>query len=232
MSDIVNEDDLSELAAEYVLGTLDPDERGRANVLLDVDHGFRGLVRVWERRFGELHLMVEPVEPDPKIWEHIKDRLGPFLPPPSTPSPAVLPEPPPASKPASVVDEQQLAELIHEVEKLAEAVNADAAMVKAETEVAGEPAGLNLAVPLAKRDETPKPMEEVTPARPSPVTRWQAVALTMTVLAIVLSGLIAAWRFIPDQLPLGLRPKIVFSIPEPPPPPERLPAQHGTQFEE
>ena len=37
MPDIVNDDDLSALAAEYVLGTLDPDERTRANVLLDVD---------------------------------------------------------------------------------------------------------------------------------------------------------------------------------------------------
>src|SRR5262245_23588128 len=75
MPDIVNDDDLSALAAEYVLGTLEADERTRANVLLDVDHGFRGLVRVWERRFGELHLMVEPVEPEPRIWQRIKGRL-------------------------------------------------------------------------------------------------------------------------------------------------------------
>src|SRR6185295_4079275 len=71
-----NDDDLSALAAEYVLGTLEPDERTRANVLLDVDHGFRGLVRVWERRLGELHLMVEPVEPDAKIWERIRTKVG------------------------------------------------------------------------------------------------------------------------------------------------------------
>ena len=76
MPDPVNDDDLSALAAEYVLGTLEPDERTRANVLLDVDHGFRELVRVWERRLGELHLMVEPVEPDGKIWQRIKGKLG------------------------------------------------------------------------------------------------------------------------------------------------------------
>jgi len=76
MSDIVNDDDLSALAAEYVLGTLEADERTRANVLLDVDHGFRGLVRVWERRFGELHLMVEPVDADPRIWQRIKGKLS------------------------------------------------------------------------------------------------------------------------------------------------------------
>jgi anti-sigma-K factor RskA len=71
MPDILSDDDLSPLAAEYVLGTLDSDERTRANVLLDVDHQFRGMVRIWERRLGELHLMVEPVEPDAEIYERI-----------------------------------------------------------------------------------------------------------------------------------------------------------------
>ena len=39
MPGILNEDDLSALAAEYVIGTLDPDERARANALLDLDEG-------------------------------------------------------------------------------------------------------------------------------------------------------------------------------------------------
>jgi hypothetical protein len=108
MPGIVNEDDLSALAAEYVIGTLDPDERARANALLDVDEGFRALVRGWERRLGELHLMVEPVEPDGQIWNRIRGRLGvqapapfapqvaapttvaPFSAPPSAPIPAPL----------------------------------------------------------------------------------------------------------------------------------------------
>src|SRR3954453_15851800 len=76
MSGIMNEDDLSAFAAEYVIGTLDPDERARANAVLDVDEGFRALVRAWERRLGELHLMVEPVEPDGQIWDRIRDRVG------------------------------------------------------------------------------------------------------------------------------------------------------------
>ena len=92
MSDIVNDDDLSALAAEYVLGTLEADERTRANVLLDVDHGFRGLVRVWERRFGELHLMVEPVEPDGKTWQRIKNKLNTAEAPPA-PAPAAMSAP-------------------------------------------------------------------------------------------------------------------------------------------
>jgi hypothetical protein len=87
MPGIMTEDDLSALAAEYVIGTLDPDERARANALLEIDEGFRALVRAWERRLGELHLMVEPVEPDGQIWDRIKDRLGGRTPaPPSFPA--------------------------------------------------------------------------------------------------------------------------------------------------
>ena len=93
MPGILNEDDLSALAAEYVIGTLDPDERARANALLDLDEGFRALVRAWERRLGELHLMVEPVEPDGQIWDRIRDRLGVRAPtpPPFAPQLAATP---------------------------------------------------------------------------------------------------------------------------------------------
>jgi hypothetical protein len=104
MPGIVNETDLSALAAEYVIGTLDPDERARANAQLEIDEGFRALVRGWERRLGELHLMVEPVEPDGRIWDRISGRLGiraqdptpsapppPFAPPSFAPQPAAAP---------------------------------------------------------------------------------------------------------------------------------------------
>src|SRR5438105_9550051 len=101
MPGILNEDDLSALAAEYVIGTLDPDERARANALLDVDEGFRALVRAWERRLGELHLMVEPVEPDGRIWDRISDRLGMRAPPSFAPKVAAPPTVAPFSAPAS-----------------------------------------------------------------------------------------------------------------------------------
>jgi hypothetical protein len=107
MPGILNEDDLSALAAEYVIGTLDPDERARANALLDLDEGFRALVRAWERRLGELHLMVEPVEPDGQIWNRIRDRLGVRAPapPPFAPqvaaTPTLAPAPISAALPAS-----------------------------------------------------------------------------------------------------------------------------------
>src|SRR5262249_19868334 len=90
MSDGLNDEDVDSLAAEYVLGTLDADERTRANVLLDVDHAFRAKVRAWEGRLGELHLMVEPVEPDLQILQRITARLGPAEPVSSVEPPAAV----------------------------------------------------------------------------------------------------------------------------------------------
>ncbi|MGH6769890.1 MAG: hypothetical protein ACRECO_12820 [Xanthobacteraceae bacterium] len=87
MPDVISNDDRDALAAEYVLGTLDYGERMGATNLLEVDHGFRGIVKIWERRLGELHLMVEPVEPDPKIWERIKAKV-PALAAPAAAAPA------------------------------------------------------------------------------------------------------------------------------------------------
>jgi anti-sigma-K factor RskA len=60
------------LAAEYVLGTLDADERAQADALVESDVAFAALVRGWERRLGELQAMVDPVEPPPHVWERIK----------------------------------------------------------------------------------------------------------------------------------------------------------------
>jgi anti-sigma-K factor RskA len=72
MSDVAHTD---ALAAEYVLGTLDSDEREQARALLRTDAAFAVKVSQWERRLGELHLMVEPVEPDAGIWARIKSKM-------------------------------------------------------------------------------------------------------------------------------------------------------------
>jgi len=60
------------LAAEYVLGTLGPEERAEAQALIAIDSGFAEVVRSWERRLGELSAMVDPVEPPPDMWDRIK----------------------------------------------------------------------------------------------------------------------------------------------------------------
>src|SRR5215469_3307700 len=71
------DDDRDALAAEYVLGTLSADEREQAEALLAIDPAFAEIVRVWERRLGELNVMVEAVEPPAEVWDKIKEITGP-----------------------------------------------------------------------------------------------------------------------------------------------------------
>ena len=76
MSNFLIDEETDLLAAEFVLGTLDTEERARAHSTLKTDPAFIAMVRIWERRFGELHLMVEPVDPDPKLWPRIKSSVA------------------------------------------------------------------------------------------------------------------------------------------------------------
>ena len=75
MSDDADTDTPEMLAAEYVLGTLATNEREQAETLIANDPAFAQLVRYWERRIGELHAMVQSVEPPPETWARIQARV-------------------------------------------------------------------------------------------------------------------------------------------------------------
>jgi anti-sigma-K factor RskA len=109
------DDDRDALAAEYVLGTLAADEREQAEALLVIDPGFAEIVRVWERRLGELNVMVEAVDPPPDLWDKIRsdidsqprdsqprDTAAAETPEPlfEQASPEIAPEPHPEAEPA------------------------------------------------------------------------------------------------------------------------------------
>lgn len=64
------------LAAEYVLGTLDVVELDEAQHLIDTNPEFAAAVRDWERRLGELNVMVGSVEPPADTFDKIKARIG------------------------------------------------------------------------------------------------------------------------------------------------------------
>jgi anti-sigma-K factor RskA len=68
----MNDEEFDALAAEYVLGTLASDERAHAEALIGTDPRFVEIVHQWERRLGELNVMVEAVEPPDEVWEKIK----------------------------------------------------------------------------------------------------------------------------------------------------------------
>jgi len=70
------DEDRDGFAAEYVLGTLDAEERAQADALMLVDAAFAASVTRWERRLGELTALVAPVEPPAPLWERIKAGLA------------------------------------------------------------------------------------------------------------------------------------------------------------
>jgi anti-sigma-K factor RskA len=69
------DDDHIVLAAEWVLGTLEGDEYRTAEALIASDPEFVALVGEWERRLGELNVLVAPVEPPDGLLEKILARL-------------------------------------------------------------------------------------------------------------------------------------------------------------
>jgi len=70
------DEDREGFAAEYALGTLDADERAQADALMLVEPEFAAAVQRWERKLGELNLLVAPVEPPAPVWERIQSELA------------------------------------------------------------------------------------------------------------------------------------------------------------
>lgn len=74
------DDDHIAMAAEYVLGTLEGDERAQVETMIAVDPEFKTLVEVWERHLGELHAMVNAVEPPEEVWTKIRTAVTAIAP--------------------------------------------------------------------------------------------------------------------------------------------------------
>ena len=151
------------LAAEYVLGTLDFEERTQARALLDADEAFAAKVELWERRFGELHHMVEPVEPEAAIWARIKAkmpeaRLKMQSPAPEVPPPAFAPA---ASEPPSL-DAIQAA-----ISQAATTLTSEANSARA---MEPSPAPISEGMQMRASEATPAPASEATSAPASETT--------------------------------------------------------------
>lgn len=229
---IDDDEDVGAVAAEFVLGTLNSGERVRANMLLESDPHFRGMVGVWERRLGELHLMVEPVDPPPPVWESIKGKLKGVEQSPG----AVGPD----GEPAISVEKTRAT--LEALEAQLREEGLDVPPTADDAELPG------LAATRAMDwQETSDPQASATRAaanhepkqHPGGSARsWGVVAALMTLIAIVLAGLIAAWRYFPDHLPPQLRAENVLDIhpptapPAPPPAPVRPSAPPESQFDE
>jgi anti-sigma-K factor RskA len=225
------------LAAEYVLGTLSADEREHAEALLTLDPGFAASVRMWERRLGELNVMVEAVEPPPELWDKIKAELAVVEPaseaPQAAPVPAsaeppveALPETPPAESPPLTMADEPGADSIPipppPVGELPEAVSDSiaASLAKSLAEPAEEPSE-RVTAPLVIPPEVEAKFEHklersanvVQLARG--VSRWRRMTVVMGAIAALLALYIGLAQFAPGLVPLGPRTQVVAQAPGP-----------------
>jgi anti-sigma-K factor RskA len=167
------------LAAEYVLGTLDFEERMQARALLDADEAFAAKVELWEHRFGELHLMVEPVEPEAAIWARIKAKVPEARqkmqpPAPEVPPPALAPttSEPPSLDAIEAAISQAATTLTSEANSARATEPAPAPMSEGNQMPASEatPLPASEATPVPASEATPVPASEATPAPASEAT--------------------------------------------------------------
>jgi anti-sigma-K factor RskA len=260
MSETVNGADTPDIvAAEYVLGTLDGDERSHAQNLLAADSEFAAKVKVWERRLGELHLMVEPVEPEAAIWERIKAKLPEIQQQPQAPEPQPAePEPAELQSPESETAEPQPAEpqfvepapaappaddasarldaAIAAISEAASAPPAEAPANDVATEPAAAPSSVVAEPPLVAA-ETSAPAAGREQRLMRRLNGWRAFAVLMTLLVVAVAALVAAWRFAPDRMPPTLQPVALLrlvgvNVAPPPAPAVRRPLPPQSQFDE
>jgi hypothetical protein len=245
---------LDALAGEFVLGTLDSEERNQAQARLDSDQSFAARVKLWERRLGELHLMVEPVEPDGKLWDRIKEKV-PQLPPatelklpepPTEATPPSAPEPAPAeraeaasdAKPAAAGDEAPTLPLAPTLPPKPEPSITPPPVAPALNRAPPPPPAPPVLTPTVTRTPQVEPRREpadATAAIGRRLGRWRAFASLMTLVVVGVAGLLAAWRFVPERVPPVLQPAALMrlvGVPIGSGPPPRPPAPPESQYDE
>jgi anti-sigma-K factor RskA len=219
---MADNDDLDALAAEYVLGTLAADERAQAEALLGTDAGFAETVRQWERRLGELNVMVEAVEPPAELWDKIKANIE-SLPP--TEQISLAP-----AEPGAADETDPAANKAPDEKPEAKALAALASTLMAPD---GEGADQTRDEPKANAgpDWTPRPPQSSSAAAAAKlersgdviylsrrVRRWRAVAAGTGALAAALAALIVVSQVAPGIFPAGgfiHVPQFVAKAPEP-----------------
>ena len=212
------------LAAEYVLGTLSADEREHAEALLTLDPGFAASVRMWERRLGELNVMVEAVEPPPELWDKIKAELGAVEPASEAPPPVLAaaelpvekpPEAPPAESPPLIFADEPGPDSIPippPVGELPEAVSDSiaASLAKTLAEPAEERTERVAAPPVIPPEIEPRVERSANVVQLARrVSRWRRMTVVMGAIAALLALYIGLAQFAPGLVPFGPRSPVV-----------------------
>ena len=73
---MTEEDDIDGLAAEYVLGSLDPAERTEVDARRKADASLDAAIAVWERRLGPLSDREPGVAPPPHLFDRVLARIS------------------------------------------------------------------------------------------------------------------------------------------------------------
>jgi anti-sigma-K factor RskA len=200
---MIENPDKEVLAAEYVLGTLGLAERVQVQQMIASDPVFAALVRDWERRLGELNVLVTPVEPPPAILEWIKarhasgDPIRDVLaeePPPAAPEPAPTIVPPPA-EPATV------APTTAPIAAVPPAIESPSI----EPEPAPRPQPLPL--PPATEREIASSAQIIELSRRA--RRWRVTALAIAALAAAFAGIVVVREVQPELMPDPIKPRVV-----------------------
>ncbi len=77
MSTPMTPEALQQLAADYVLGTLDASRRAEVQQRLPHDAALREAVQFWEQRLQPLTDLVDPIPPSPALWSRIEASVAP-----------------------------------------------------------------------------------------------------------------------------------------------------------
>jgi len=216
---MIENPDKEVLAAEYVLGTLAVAERRQAHQMIASDPLFAALVADWERRLGELNVLVTPVEPPPAILDRIKARHASG----DAVADALREEPPVATEPAPTIAapsfESLSAETLPSEPPPAEPPAEPSAVVPPEEILAAsdappvEPAPTlhppppTAREPMAPQREAASTAEIVSLSRRA--RRWRGTALAIAALAAAFAAIVVLREVEPELMPDPLKPRVV-----------------------
>jgi anti-sigma-K factor RskA len=196
------EEDQDTLAAEYVLGTLSAEEREHAEALLSFDPGFEAAVRQWERRLGELNVMVEAVEPPTELWDKIKKEVSPD----TAPIDAEAAHSPDAASAAEEVSSHDLDAPSAAAAMASDLLLVEKALSSPPPETAAEmPPHVSIGPPplAPERRHVERGADVVYLAKR--VRRWRGLTIGFGAIAALLAAYIAVSQVAPDLIPQQLR---------------------------
>jgi anti-sigma-K factor RskA len=196
---MIENPDKEVLAAEYVLGTLGLAERVQVQQMIASDPAFAALVRDWERRLGELNVLVTPVEPPPAILDWIKARHagGDSI------RDVLAEEPPPAAAEAAPTIVPPPVEPV----MLPPAAAAPPAVESPSIEPATTPAPRPQPTPPPPERDSRSSAEIVALSRRA--RRWRGTAFAIAALAAAFAGVVVVREVKPELMPDPLKPRVV-----------------------